>query len=90
MLLFDAQPHREPGSSALMDEGPGVNTSPTTGHSDTLSSPSDGLSNGSSSSGGSPGPHDEMDCQQDVGSWLDQGINVTGKCTVGPAYQSSC
>ncbi|KAJ5988973.1 hypothetical protein N7481_004183 [Penicillium waksmanii] len=45
--------------------------------SDTLSSPSDGLSNGSSSAGGSPGPQDEMDCQQDMGSWLDQGINVT-------------
>jgi hypothetical protein len=79
MLLFDQQPHREPGPSAMMDDGPGVDTSPTTGPSDTLSSPSDGLSHGSSSSGGSPGPHDEMDCQQDVGSWLDQGINVTGK-----------
>jgi len=78
MLLFDQQPHRKPGSSAMMDDGPGVDTSPTTGPSDTLSSPSDGLSHGSSSSGGSPGPHDEMDCQQDVGSWLDHGINVTG------------
>ncbi|KAK5800453.1 hypothetical protein VI817_002665 [Penicillium citrinum] len=77
MLLFDTQPHREPTSGAMMDEGPSMNTSPTTGPSDTLSSPSDGLSHGSSSSGGSPGPHDEMDCQQDVGSWLDQGINVT-------------
>ncbi|KAJ5103536.1 hypothetical protein N7532_004065 [Penicillium argentinense] len=77
MLLFDAHTHREPGSSAMMDEGPGMDTSPATGPSDTLSSPSDGLSHGSSSSGGSPGPHDEMDCQQDVGSWLDQGINVT-------------
>lgn len=79
MILFDAHPHREPGSADLMDEGPNVNTSPTTGPSETLSSPSDGLSHGSSSSGGSPGPHDEMDCQQDLGSWLDQGINVTGK-----------
>lgn len=78
MLLFDAQLHRELGSSALMDEGRGVNSSPTAASSDTLSSPSDGLSHGSSSSGGSPGPQDEMDCQQDVGSWLDQGINVTG------------
>lgn len=79
MLLFDTHPQREPSSSVLMDDGPGVNTSPTTGTSDTLSSPSDGLSHGSSSSGPSPGPHDEMDCQQDVGSWLDQGIHVTGK-----------
>lgn len=79
MLLFDAHPQREPGSSVLMDESPGVNTSPPTGPSHTLSSPSDGLSHGSSSSGGSPGPPDEMDCQQDGGSWLDQGINVTGR-----------
>ncbi|GLI72897.1 hypothetical protein PoHVEF18_001081 [Penicillium ochrochloron] len=76
MLLFDDHPHQEPGSSAMMDEGPGMDTS-STGRSDTLSSPSDGSSNGSSSSGGSPGPHDEMDLQQDVGSWLDHGINVT-------------
>lgn len=74
MLLF-GHPHHGP---AMMDDGPGMNTSPT-GPSDTLSSPSDGLSHGSSSSGGSPGPHDEMDCQQDVGSWLDHGINVTGR-----------
>lgn len=80
MLLFDSQHHREPSSGLMMDETPGMNTSPATGPSDTLSSPSDGLSNGSSSSGGSPGPHDDMDCRQDVGSWLDQGINVTGKC----------
>lgn len=79
MLLFDTQPHLAPGSSALMDEGPGVNSSPTAASSDTISNPSDGLSHGSSSSGGSPGPQDVMDCQQDVGSWLDQGINVTGK-----------
>lgn len=79
MLLYDQQPHREPGPLTMMDDGPGAHTSPTTGPSDTLSSPSDGLSHGSSSSGGSPGPHDEMDCQQDVGSWLGQGINVTGK-----------
>jgi hypothetical protein len=72
MLLFDDHPHQEPGSSAMMDEGPGMDTS-STGRSDTLSS----SSNGSSSSGGSPGPHDEMDLQQDVGSWLDHGINVT-------------
>lgn len=85
MLLFDAQPQREPGSSVLMDEGPGVNTSPTTGPSDTLSSPSDGLSHGSSSTGDSPGHHDEMDCQQDVGSRLEQGINVTGKWHLGPS-----
>lgn len=79
MLLFDSHSHRHPGSMPLMDEGPSVDTSPTTGASDTLSSPSDGLSHGSSSAGGSPGPHDEMDCQQDVGSWLDQGINLTGE-----------
>ncbi|KAJ5916630.1 hypothetical protein N7504_000645 [Penicillium tannophilum] len=72
MLLFGHSHH----APAMMDDGPGMNTSPT-GPSDTLSSPSDGLSHGSSSSGGSPGPHDEMDCQQDVGSWLDHGINVT-------------
>ncbi|KAJ5924520.1 hypothetical protein N7466_008707 [Penicillium verhagenii] len=77
MLLFDAHSHHRP---PMMDEVPGMNgmnTSPTTGPSDTLSSPSDGLSHGSSSSNGSPGPSDEMDCQQDVGSWLDHGINVT-------------
>lgn len=78
MLLFDDHPHQEPGSSVMMDEGPGMDTS-STGRSDTLSSPSGGSSNGSSSSGGSPGPQDEMDLQQDVGSWLDHGINVTGK-----------
>ncbi|KAJ5174602.1 uncharacterized protein N7482_000479 [Penicillium canariense] len=77
MLLFDPHPHQEPGSSAMMDEGRGMDTSPATGPSDTLGSPSDGLSRGSSSSSGSPGPHDEMDLQQDVGSWLDHGINVT-------------
>lgn len=77
MLLFDT--HKHPGP-AMMHDGPGMDTSSATGPSDTLSSPSDGLSHGSSSSGGSPGPHDEMmDCQQDVGSWLDHGINVTGK-----------
>lgn len=80
MLLFDDQPHREAGSSAMMDEGPGIDTS-STGRSDTLSSPSDGSTHASSSSGGSPGPRDEMDLQQDVGSWLDHGINVTGKQT---------
>jgi hypothetical protein len=80
MLLFDDHPQREPGSSTMMDEGPGMDTS-STGRSDTLSSPSDRSSHGSSSSGGSPGPHDEMDLQQDVGSWLDHGINVTGKQT---------
>ncbi|KAJ5925713.1 hypothetical protein N7454_008352 [Penicillium verhagenii] len=77
MLLFDAHSHHGP---AMMDDVPGMNgmnTSPTTGPSDTLSSPSDALSHGSSSSNGSPGPSDEMDCQQDVGSWLDHGINVT-------------
>lgn len=80
MLLFDPQVHRDPSSGSMMDEDPSMNTSPATGPSDTLSSPSDGLSHSTSSSGGSPGPHDEMDSQQDVGSWLDQGINVTGKC----------
>ncbi|KAJ5647985.1 hypothetical protein N7490_004357 [Penicillium lividum] len=74
MLLFDGHSHGP--APAMMDDGPGMNTSPTNGPSDTLSSPSDGLSHGSSSSG-SPGPHDEMDYQQDVGSWLDHGINVT-------------
>lgn len=77
MLLFDAQPHHDPGSMPMMDEGPSVENSSATGASDSLS-PSDGLSHGSSSSG-SPGPHDEMDCQQDSGSSLDHGINVTGK-----------
>lgn len=77
MLLFDDHPHQDRGSSAMMDEGLGMDTS-STGHSDSLSSPSDGSSHGSSSSG-SPGPHDEMDLQQDVGSWLDHGVNVTGK-----------
>ncbi|KAJ5105948.1 hypothetical protein NUU61_003295 [Penicillium alfredii] len=75
MLLFDAQPPRDPGSMPMMDEGPSVENSSATGASDSLS-PSDGLSHGSSSSG-SPGPHDEMDCQQDSGSSLDHGINVT-------------
>ncbi|KAJ5092892.1 hypothetical protein N7456_008753 [Penicillium angulare] len=74
MMLFDSHTHH---GSPMMDENPGMNTSPTTGPSDTLSSPSDGLSHGSSSSSGSPELHDEMDCQQDVGSWLDHGINVT-------------
>ncbi|KAJ6021735.1 hypothetical protein N7540_007239 [Penicillium herquei] len=73
MMLFESHSHH----GSVMVDGRGMDTSPTTGPSDTLSSPSDGLSHGSSSSGGSPGPHDEMDCQQDVGSWLDHGINVT-------------
>lgn len=76
MLLFDT--HKHPGP-AMMHDGPAMDTSSATGPSDTLSSPSDGLSHGSSSSRGSPGPHDEMDCGQDVGSWLDHGINATGK-----------
>ncbi|KXG46494.1 uncharacterized protein PGRI_053500 [Penicillium griseofulvum] len=74
MMLFDT--HSHPGSMAMMDN-PSADNSSATGASDTLSSPSDGLSHRSSSSGGSPGPHDEMDCQQDIGSWLDHGINLT-------------
>ncbi|KAJ5709391.1 hypothetical protein N7493_010725 [Penicillium malachiteum] len=73
MMLFESHSHHH---GSVMVDGRGMDTSPT-GPSDTLSSPSDGLSHGSSSSGGSPGPQDEMDCQQDVGSWLDHGINVT-------------
>jgi hypothetical protein len=68
------------GSMPMMHDATSVDNSSATGASDTLSSPSDALSHrGSSSSGGSPGPRDEMDCQQDMGSWLDHGINVTGK-----------
>jgi hypothetical protein len=79
MLMFDVGPHH-PGSMPMMDETTSVDNSSATGTSDTLSSPSDALSHrGSSSSGGSPGPRDEMDCQQDMGSWLDHGINMTGK-----------
>ncbi|KAJ6033904.1 hypothetical protein N7444_011675 [Penicillium canescens] len=77
MLLYNAHPHQHPASLKMMDDGPGVDNSSTNGASDTLSSPSDGVSHGSSSSGGSPGPHDDMDCQQDIGSWLDHGINLT-------------
>ncbi|KAJ6167371.1 hypothetical protein N7497_000214 [Penicillium chrysogenum] len=75
MMLFDTHSHT--GSMAMMDETPSVDNSSATGASDTLSSPSDGLSHRSSSSGGSPGPHDDMDCQQDIGSWLDHGIDLT-------------
>ncbi|CAG8148622.1 unnamed protein product [Penicillium nalgiovense] len=75
MMLFDT--HSHPSSMAMMDDTPSVDNSSATGASDTLSSPSDGLSHRSSSSGGSPGPHDDMDCQQDIGSWLDHGINLT-------------
>lgn len=78
MMLFDTQSHH-PASMAMMDDNPSVENSSATGASDTLSSPSDGLSHRSSSSGGSPGPHDDMDCQQDIGSWLDHGIDLTGK-----------
>ncbi|KAJ5330007.1 hypothetical protein N7452_010397 [Penicillium brevicompactum] len=75
MLLFDTH---HPGNMPMMDDTPSVDNSSTNGTSDTLSSPSDGLSHrGSSSSGGSPGPRDDMDCQQDMGSWLDHGINMT-------------
>jgi hypothetical protein len=81
MLLFDAQSH--PGPMAMMDQDPSVDNSSATGASDTFSNPSDGLSHRSSSSGGSPGPRDEMDCQQDMGSWLEQGINLTGKFSTG-------
>lgn len=75
MMLFDAHSHH-PRSMAMMDDNQSVDNSSATGASDTFSSPSDGRS---SSSGGSPGPHDDMDCQQDIGSWLDHGINLTGK-----------
>ncbi|KAJ5135229.1 uncharacterized protein N7515_004507 [Penicillium bovifimosum] len=75
MLLFDA--HSHPGPMAMMDHTPSVDNSSAAGTSDTFSNPSDGLSHRSSSSGGSPGPRDEMDCQQDMGSWLEQGINLT-------------
>ncbi|KAJ5481532.1 hypothetical protein N7475_000344 [Penicillium sp. IBT 31633x] len=82
MLLFDSHPH-PPGSMALMGHNPSTDNSSATGASDTFSNPSDGLSHRSSSSGGSPGPHDEMDCQQDnVGSWLDHAIDLTGKRSV--------
>ncbi|CDM28405.1 unnamed protein product [Penicillium roqueforti FM164] len=73
MMLFDAHSHH-PRSMAMMDDNQSVDNSSATGASDTFSSPSDGRS---SSSGGSPGPHDDMDCQQDIGSWLDHGINLT-------------
>ncbi|KAJ5793945.1 hypothetical protein N7457_000544 [Penicillium paradoxum] len=76
MLLFDAHSHH-PGPMAMMDHNPSVDNSSATGASDTFSNPSDGSSHRSSSSGGSPGPRDEMDCQQDIGSWLDHGINLT-------------
>ncbi|KAJ5888586.1 hypothetical protein N7495_008627 [Penicillium taxi] len=76
MLLFDAQPPQYPGSSVMMRSDPRMNTSPT--GPDILNGTSDGLSHDStSSSRGSPGVQDEMDCQQDVGFWLDHGINVT-------------
>ncbi|KAJ5588225.1 hypothetical protein N7537_010903 [Penicillium hordei] len=76
MMLFDTHSH-QPGSMAMMDDTPSMENSSATGASDTLSSPSDGLSHRSSSSGGSPGPNDDMDCQQDIGSWLDHGIDLT-------------
>ncbi|KAJ5155900.1 hypothetical protein N7492_008703 [Penicillium capsulatum] len=76
MMLFDHSQPKGTGT-AMVDEGPGVDTSPATGPSDALSSPSDGISHSSTSSGDSPAPNDEMDCQQDGGSWLDHGINAT-------------
>jgi hypothetical protein len=86
MMLFDT--HSHPGSMTMMDN-PSADNSSATGASDTLSSPSDGLSHRSSSSGGSPGPHDEMDCQQDIGSWLDHGINLTGKLSTYPTFKAN-
>lgn len=79
-LLFDTPIQQDQGAMPMVDEGPSAGNSPAVGPSDGLSSPSDQLSHTSSSSGGSPGPHDAMDCQQDVGSWLDHGINATGEC----------
>lgn len=85
MLLFDA--HSHPGPMAMMDHNPNVDNSSATGASDTFSNPSDGLSHRSSSAGGSPGPREEMDCQQDIGSWLDHGINLTGKPLGDPCVE---
>lgn len=75
MMLFEPPPSTMP----LMDDTPSMGNS-AAGTSDSLSSPSDGLSHrGSSSSGSSPDLRDEMDCRQDLGSWLEHGINLTGK-----------
>ncbi|KAJ5386534.1 hypothetical protein N7509_009075 [Penicillium cosmopolitanum] len=62
MMLFDSHTQREPSSGAMMDESHGLGTSPRNWP---IRYPQ------------YPGPQDEMDCQQDMGSWLDQGINVT-------------
>lgn len=75
MLLFESHVTRN-HAPIVMDEGPNIGNSPA--RTDGLSSPSDQLSNVSpSSSGGSPGSSDEMDC--DHSSWLENSIEATGK-----------
>lgn len=76
MLLFESPLSREPGPMP-MDEGPNVDSAARGATSDGLSSPSDQLSNVSPSSSGSPGSSGDMDC--DLNSWLESGIETTGR-----------
>ncbi|OJJ44319.1 hypothetical protein ASPZODRAFT_18523 [Penicilliopsis zonata CBS 506.65] len=85
--LFDAYMNPQSHPSPHMHEGPSMD-----GHSagsDSLCSPSDRISNGaSSSSDGSLGlGNDEMDCEQSLEAWLENGIEAT--VTSLPAALSS-
>ncbi|OJI99913.1 hypothetical protein ASPVEDRAFT_39289 [Aspergillus versicolor CBS 583.65] len=73
MLLFESHINRDPGLMP-MDEGPNMDTTSGTMHSDTLGSPSDNIS--PSSSGGSPqSSSGDMDC--DPSSWLENSVQAT-------------
>lgn len=79
MLLFESHINRDPGLMP-MDEGPNMDTTSGTMHSDTLGSPSDNIS--PSSSGGSPqSSSGDMDC--DPSSWLESSLQATCKFPFG-------
>lgn len=79
MLLFESHINRDPGLIP-MDEGPNMDTTSGTMHSDTLGSPSDNIS--PSSSGGSPqSSSGDMDC--DPSSWLESSVQATCKFSFG-------
>ncbi len=79
MLLFESHINRDPGLMP-MDEGPNMDTTSGTMHSDTLGSPSDNISP-SSSSGSPQSSSGDMDC--DPSSWLENSVQATCKFPFG-------
>ncbi|PTU21472.1 hypothetical protein P175DRAFT_0522753 [Aspergillus ochraceoroseus IBT 24754] len=76
MLLFESPMNREPGPTP-MDEGPNMDNTSGRGHSDSIGSPSERLSNASSSSSGDSSPRSSGDMDCDHPSWLENGVQTT-------------